>query len=62
MDVLIGTEETRSGVLKFTFSSHIARIRAIIEAAHRMGRKPILLGRSMEKYWGRQCGLDMPIR
>ncbi|MFZ1316608.1 MAG: RNase J family beta-CASP ribonuclease [Methanothrix sp.] len=52
MDVLIGTEETRSGVLVTTFSSHIARIRAIIEAAHRMGRKPILLGRSMEKYWG----------
>jgi len=51
-DVLMGTEETKSGVLMTTFSSHIARIRAIIEAAHEMGRKPVLLGRSMEKYWG----------
>ncbi len=51
-DVLIGTEESKSGVLVTTFSSHIARIQAIIEAAHKMGRKPVLLGRSMEKYWG----------
>jgi ribonuclease J len=51
-DVLMGTEETRSGVMVTTFSSHIARIRSIIEAAHKMGRKPVLLGRSMEKYWG----------
>jgi len=50
-DALIGTEESRSGVLVTTFSSHIARIKAIIEAAHKMGRKPVLLGRSMDKYW-----------
>jgi len=50
-DVLIGTEETRSGVLVTTFSSHIARIKAIIDAAREMGRKPVLLGRSMDKYW-----------
>jgi ribonuclease J len=51
-DTLIGTEETRSGVLVTTFSSHIARIKAVIAAANKMGREPILLGRSMEKYWG----------
>ena len=51
-DVLIGSEESKSGILVTTFSSHIARIKAIIEAAHKMGRKPVLLGRSMEKYWG----------
>jgi ribonuclease J len=50
-DVLTGTEETESGVLVTTFSSHIARIRSIIEASEKMGRKPVLLGRSMEKYW-----------
>ncbi len=50
-DVLIGTEESKSGVVVTTFSSHIARIRAIIEAAQKMGRRPVLLGRSMEKYW-----------
>jgi ribonuclease J len=51
-DVLLGTEESNAGVMVTTFSSHIARIKAIIEAAHKMGRKPVLLGRSMEKYWG----------
>jgi ribonuclease J len=50
-DALIGTEESRSGILVTTFSSHIARIKAIIEAAHKMDRKPVLLGRSMDKYW-----------
>ncbi len=50
-DVLMGTEESKSGILVTTFSSHIARIRSIIAAAHKMGRKPVLLGRSMEKYW-----------
>ena len=51
-DVLMGTEETKAGVMVTTFSSHIARIKAVLEAAKKMGRKPILLGRSMEKYWG----------
>ncbi|MDD2665663.1 MAG: RNase J family beta-CASP ribonuclease [Methanocellales archaeon] len=49
-DVLVGTEETKSGVLVTTFSSHIARIKTIVEAANKMGRRPILLGRSMERY------------
>ncbi|MCK4938455.1 MAG: ribonuclease J, partial [Methanosarcinales archaeon] len=33
-------------------SSHIARIKSIIDAAAEMGRIPVLLGRSMEKYVG----------
>ena len=49
-DVLLGTEETDSGVLITTFSSHVARINAIIEAAEEMNRIPVLLGRSMERY------------
>jgi ribonuclease J len=49
-DVLVGTEETESGVLITTFSSHVARINAIIQAAGEMGRIPMLLGRSMERY------------
>jgi len=35
-----------------TFSSHIARIKSIIDAAVEMGRIPVLLGRSMERYVG----------
>lgn len=49
-DVLLGTEETKSGIFVTTFSSHIARINAIIEAAKEMDRIPVLLGRSMERY------------
>jgi ribonuclease J len=49
-DVLLGTEETNSGVIVTTFSSHIARISSIIEASEKMGRIPVLLGRSMKKY------------
>jgi len=51
-DVLLGTEETYTGVIITTFSSHIARIKAILEAAGEMGRTPVLLGRSMERYLG----------
>ncbi len=40
------------GLIVTTFSSHIARIKSIVEAANRIGRTPILLGRSMEKYVG----------
>ncbi|MEA1895894.1 MAG: RNase J family beta-CASP ribonuclease [Euryarchaeota archaeon] len=49
-DVLIGTEETESGVLVTTFSSHIARIAATLEIAKKMDRIPVLMGRSMDKY------------
>ncbi len=40
------------GLIITTFSSHIARIKSIAESASRIGRTPILLGRSMEKYVG----------
>lgn len=40
------------GLIITTFSSHIARIKSITETANRIGRTPILLGRSMEKYVG----------
>ncbi len=49
-DVLLGTEETDAGVVITTFSSHVARVNAIIEAAEEMNRIPVLLGRSMERY------------
>lgn len=51
-DVLLGTEEAESGVIVTTFSSHIARIKSIIDAAQQMDRIPVLLGRSMERYVG----------
>lgn len=40
------------GLIVTTFSSHIARISSIVQMAIQVGRTPILLGRSMEKYVG----------
>lgn len=51
-DVLLGTEESDVGMIVTTFASHIARLNAIIEIAEEMGRIPLFLGRSMEKYLG----------
>lgn len=51
-DVLLGTEEAECGVIITTFSSHIARIKSIIDTAAEMDRIPVLLGRSMERYVG----------
>jgi len=43
-------ENEDCGVIVTTFSSHVARIKSIVEAAEDMGRRPLLFGRSMEKY------------
>lgn len=49
-DYLFGLENERHGILLSTFSSHTARIKSICEFGVEMGRKVVLLGRSMEKY------------
>ncbi|MCD4702980.1 MAG: RNase J family beta-CASP ribonuclease [Methanosarcinaceae archaeon] len=49
-DVLLGTEESHVGMVITTFASHIARINSIITFAEEMGRIPVLMGRSMDKY------------
>lgn len=49
-DVLLGTEESKVGMIITTFASHIARINSIISFAEQMGRIPMLLGRSMDRY------------
>ena len=49
-DVMTSYEDDKSAIMVSTFSSHIARVKTIAECAHEIGRKPVLLGRSMEKY------------
>lgn len=51
-DALLGVGDIRTGVIVTTFSSHVARIKSIVEAAEQMGRIPVLLGRSMDRYYG----------
>jgi ribonuclease J len=49
-DVITSYEDDKSALLVSTFSSHIARVKTIAECAHEIGRKPVFLGRSMQKY------------
>ncbi|MBP2173240.1 RNase J family beta-CASP ribonuclease [Methanococcus voltae] len=54
---LLGTDNDKNAVVVTTFSSHIARIKSITDAAVKMGRTPVLVGRSMAKY----CGIAQDI-
>lgn len=49
-DVLLNQNYEGRGLIVTTFSSHIARLKSIIELGHKMGRKVVILGRSMSKY------------
>lgn len=49
-DVMLGIENTENLVIVTTFASHIARLKSIIEFGNKMGRKIVILGRSMNKY------------
>jgi ribonuclease J len=49
-DVLFTTENRNSGIIVTTFSSHIARLKTIVEFGYRLRREVIFLGRSLSKY------------
>jgi ribonuclease J len=49
-DVITSYEDDNHALIISTFASHIARIKTIAECANEIGRKPLLLGRSMERY------------
>jgi ribonuclease J len=49
-DVLFGTDTNGKNIVITTFSSHIARIKTIIDLAEKLGRKPVFIGRSLSKY------------
>lgn len=49
-DVLLNTDNKGKAVIVTTFSSHIARIKSIVEFGKKMGRKIIFAGRSISKY------------
>ena len=51
-DVMMSIEDYDGGIVATTFSSHIARVKSLVEFAQDIGRQPVLLGRSMEKYSG----------
>jgi ribonuclease J len=51
-DVMMSIENYDGGIVATTFSSHISRVSSLVEFAQDIGREPVLLGRSMEKYSG----------
>ncbi|MFQ3283846.1 RNase J family beta-CASP ribonuclease [Natronomonas sp.] len=57
-DVMYSVEDYDGGIVATTFSSHIARVKSLVEFADDIGRQPVLLGRSMEKYSGTAERLD----
>lgn len=44
------TIPTNKGLIVTTFSSHIARLKTIVEFSKKLGRKPVMLGRSLDRY------------
>lgn len=49
-DVLFTTDNDKSGIIITTFSSHIARLKSIVEFGKKLNREIIFLGRSLNKY------------
>jgi len=49
-DVLLTTENRKSAVIVSTFSSHIARLKSIVDFSKQLNRKPIFIGRSLRRY------------
>ncbi|MBU0461827.1 MAG: RNase J family beta-CASP ribonuclease [Nanoarchaeota archaeon] len=49
-DVMLGTETEGKSIIVTTFSSHLARLKSIIEFGQGLKRKIVFLGRSLAKY------------
>src|SRR3989344_672709 len=49
-EVILGTNSQGKAVFVTTFSSHIARLKSIIEIGKKLNRKIVFLGRSLDKY------------
>jgi len=49
-DVLMTTSNENSGIIITTFSSHIARLKSIVDFAKQLNRKILFIGRSLYKY------------
>ncbi len=49
-DVLLGVNNKNSGIIVTTFSSHIARLKSIVDMGKKLDRKIVFIGRSLRKY------------
>ncbi len=51
-DVLLTTDNKNNGIIVTTFSSHIARLKSIVDFGKKLNRKVVFVGRSLNKYTG----------
>ncbi len=58
-EVLLTTNNENAGLTITTFSSHIARLKSIVEFGKKLNRKIVFLGRSLNKYVGAAVRVDM---
>ncbi|MBI2499192.1 RNase J family beta-CASP ribonuclease [Candidatus Woesearchaeota archaeon] len=49
-EVLLETDNKGKAIVVTTFSSHIARLKSIVEFGNKLGRKVVFLGRSLNRY------------
>jgi len=49
-DVMLGTTNDKAGMLVTTFSSHIQRLKSIVDFGKKINREIIFVGRSLNKY------------
>jgi len=58
-EVMISTNSKGKAMIISTFSSHLARIKSILEFSKQLNRKVVFLGRSLDKYVmaGEKCGI-----
>lgn len=49
-DVMLGTISEGRAMTITTFSSHLSRLKSIVELGHKLNRKIVFLGRSLDKY------------
>jgi len=50
MEVLLGVDSSKNAIFVTTFSSHLARLKSIIEFGRQINRKVVFMGRSLNKY------------
>ncbi|MGM0605028.1 MAG: MBL fold metallo-hydrolase [Halobacteriota archaeon] len=60
-DVMFSMEDYDGGIVATTFASHVARVKSLIEFAGEIGRRPVLLGRSLEGYTSSANRVDAPV-
>ena len=58
-EIMLTTNNENAGLVVTTFSSHIARLKSIVEFGNELNRKIVFLGRSLNKYVGAAARIDM---